>query len=77
MRDPATQGRLIERWFGVLTDQPIRRGVHRSVRALERDLRSWIDQWNTDPKPFVWVKTAEEILDSLARYIARISGAGH
>jgi transposase-like protein/transposase len=67
----------VERWFGLLTDQLIRRGVHRSVRVLERDVRSWIDQWNTNPKPFVWIKTAEEILDSLARYIARISGAGH
>jgi transposase len=67
----------VERWFGLLTDQLIRRGVHRSVRALEREVRSWIDQWNTDPKPFVWTKTAEEILDSLARYITRISGAGH
>jgi len=67
----------VERWFGFLTDQLIRRGVHKSVQALEKDVRAWIDQWNQDPKPFVWVKTAEEILDSLARYIARISGAGH
>jgi hypothetical protein len=43
----------------------------------EKDVRAWIDQWNLDPTPFVWTKTAEEILDSLARYIARISGAGH
>ncbi|MDT0470194.1 IS630 family transposase, partial [Streptomyces sp. DSM 41699] len=41
------------------------------------DLRAWIKNWNEDPKPFVWTKTAEEILDSLARYIQRISGAGH
>ena len=67
----------VERWFGFLTDQLIRRGVHKSVQALEKDVRAWIDQWNQDPKPFVWTKTAEEILDSLARYIARISGAGH
>src|SRR6266851_3077145 len=67
----------VERWFGFLTDQMIRRGVHKSVQALEKDVRAWIENWNEDPKPFVWKKTAEEILDSLAKYIARISGAGH
>ena len=67
----------VERWFGFLTDQMIRRGVHKSVQALEADIRAWIDAWNQDPKPFVWKKTAEEILDSLARYCRRISGAGH
>jgi transposase len=67
----------VERWFGYLTDQMIRRGVHKSVQALEADIRTWIENWNTDPKPFIWTKTAEEILDSLARYIARISGATH
>ncbi len=54
----------------------IRRGVHKSVQALEADIRAWIATWN-DPGPFTWTKTAEEILDSLARYIAKISGAGH
>ena len=67
----------VERWFGFLTDQLLRRGVHKSVAALENDVRDWITAWNDDPKPFVWTKTAEEILDSLAKYIARISGAGH
>ncbi|MGI5224762.1 IS630 family transposase [Actinoallomurus sp. CA-142502] len=67
----------VERWFGHLTDQLTRRGVHKSVQALEADVRAWITQWNTNPKPFVWKKTAEEILDSLARYLQRISGAGH
>jgi transposase len=67
----------VERWSGYLTDQMIRRGVHKSVQALEADIRAWIASWNADPKPFVWTKTAEEIRDSLARYIARISGAGH
>lgn len=67
----------VERWFGFLTDQLLRRGVHKSVAALEKDVRDWIKTWNEDPKPFVWTKTAEEILDSLARYISRISGAGH
>jgi transposase len=79
----------VERWFGFLTDQMIRRGAHKSVQALETDIRAWIAGWNDDPKPFVWKKTAEEILDSLARYLQRladtnpsqliegISGAGH
>jgi transposase len=67
----------VERWFGYLTDQLLRRGVHKSVAALEKDVKNWITAWNENPKPFVWTKTAEEILDSLARYIARISGAGH
>jgi hypothetical protein len=65
------------RWFGYLTDQMIRRGVHKSVQALEADIRTWIENWNADPKLFTWAKTAEEILDSLARYIVRISGAPH
>jgi transposase len=64
----------VERWFGFLTDQLIRRGVHKSVQALEHDIREWIKTWNDDPKPFVWKKTAEEILDSLARYLQRVSG---
>ena len=67
----------VERWSGYLTDQMIRRGVHKSVQALEADIRRWIETWNEDPRPFTWTKTAEEILDSLAKYIARISGAGH
>jgi transposase len=67
----------VERWFGFLTDQMIRRGAHKSVQALEKDIRAWVEGWNADPKPFVWKKTAEEILDSLSRYLQRISGAGH
>src|ERR1700691_5880615 len=67
----------VERWFGYLTDQKIRRGVHKSVEALEADIRAWTDTWNQNPRPFAWTKTAEEILDSLARYIAKISGAAY
>jgi len=67
----------VERWFGLLTDQLIRRGVHQSVVALENDVRQWIKNWNQDPKPFVWTKTAEDILQSLSKYIAKISDAGH
>jgi transposase len=67
----------VERWFGYLTDQMIRRGVHKSVQALEADIRAWIEDWNENPKPFTWTKTAEEIINSLARYIERISGGAH
>ena len=67
----------VERWFGLLTDQKIRRGAHKSVQSLEADIRSWITDWNTNPRPFLWTKTAEEILESLARYLRRISGAAH
>jgi transposase len=67
----------VERWFGYLTDRLIRRGVHKSVQALEKDIRTWIENWNENPRPFAWTKNAEEILDSLAKYIARISGGEH
>ena len=65
----------VERWFGLLTDRQIRRGVHDSITALEHDIESWIDHWNANPKPFVWTKTADEILTRLARYLQRIPGA--
>jgi transposase len=67
----------VERWFGLLTEQLLRRGVHTSVAALEQDVRAWIKTWNDDPKPFMWTKTAEDILQSLSKYMAKISGAGH
>jgi len=67
----------VERWFGFLTGQLLRRGVHKSVQALEADIRAWTADWNQHPRPFIWTKTAEEILDSLARYCRRISGAEH
>jgi transposase len=67
----------VERWFGFLTEQKIRRGAHKSVQSLEADIRSWIADWNSNPRPFIWTKTAEEILESLARFCRRISGAGH
>jgi transposase len=56
----------VERWFAELTTQLLQRGVHTSVQALEADIRAWIDTWNDNPRPFVWTKTAEEILSSLA-----------
>lgn len=67
----------VERLFAHVTDDLLRRSDHRSVQALEADLRAWVKAWNTDPKPFVWTKTADEILESLSRLLQRISGAGH
>ena len=66
----------VERWFGLLTDKLIRRGVHTSVQALENDIRAWIATWNDNPRPFTWTKTADEILNSLADYLAKV-GTGH
>jgi transposase len=68
---------LVERWFAELTTKKLRRGTHRSVRALNADIRAWIDTWNTNPRPFVWTKTADEILDSIARYCTRINESRH
>jgi transposase len=62
----------VERWFGLLTDKLIRRGVHTSVQALENDIRDWIATWNHSPRPFTWTKTADEILASLAGYLTKI-----
>jgi transposase len=67
----------VERWFAYLTDDLLRRSDHRSVQALERDIRDWVKAWNEDPRPFVWTKTAEQILESLGRLLQRINGAGH
>jgi transposase len=68
---------LVERWFAALTDKQLRRGVHRSTRELEAAIRRYIDLTNQHPKPFVWSKTADEILQSVARFCHRISNSGH
>jgi transposase len=68
---------LVERWFAELTEKWLRRGTHHSTRHLVASIRTWIQQWNDDPKPFVWHKPADEILDNLANYCARISDSGH
>lgn len=64
----------VERWFGLLTDQQLRRGVHKSIQALEKDIRDWIASWNENPRPFAWTKTADEILERLTTYLQRIPG---
>ncbi len=68
---------LVERWFAELTTKKLRRGAHRSVRALNTDIRAWIKTWNDDPKPYVWTKTAEQILESIATYCNRINESRH
>ena len=64
------------RWSGLLTGKLIRRGVHTSVQAPEDDIRDWIATWNESPRPFTWTKTADEILNSLAGYLAKLR-TGH
>jgi transposase len=68
---------LVERWFAELTSKKLRRGAHRSVRDLNADIRAWIATWNDNPRPFVWTKTADEILASIARYCTRINESRH
>jgi transposase len=68
---------LVERFFALLTTRQIKRGAHRSTRELEQAIRSYLDIYNEEPKPFIWTKTADEILASLARFCGRISDSGH
>ena len=80
----------VERWFGLLTERALRRGVHRSVADLERGIRALIEATDADPRPLRWVKAADDILASVRRFClrtleaatpdeasARTSGAGH
>src|SRR3954454_8811283 len=62
---------LVERWFAEITNKRIRRGIFRSVKELETAIREYLDVHNESPKPFVWTKTADEILASMARYAQR------
>jgi transposase len=62
---------LVERWFSALTTKQLRRGVHRSVRELVKSIQEFIDAHNETGKPYVWVKTADEILASIARFARR------
>jgi transposase len=68
---------LVERWFAMLTEKQLRRGVHRSTRELEASIHSYLDMTNKKPKPFVWTKTADQILENIARFCQRISNSGH
>jgi hypothetical protein len=62
----------LERWFAELTNRKLRRSTHPSITALEADVRAW----NADPKPFVWTRTADDILETLAAYCGRINDSG-
>ena len=68
---------LVERWFAELTTKKLRRGTHTSVRQLNTDIRAWIDTWNDNPRPYVWTKTADQILESIGNYCTRINDSGH
>ncbi len=68
---------LVERWFATLTERQLRRGAHRSTQELEAALRRYVETYNQDPKPFVWTKTADQILAAVARFCKRTSNSGH
>jgi transposase len=67
----------VERWFAALTEKQLRRGVHRSTRALEQAIYTYVDKTNQHPNPFIWTKSADDILDSIARFCQRTSDSGH
>ena len=66
---------LVERWFSALTTKKLQRSAHRSTKELAADIRAWVETWNENPKPFVWHKTAEQILERLAGYCTAINQA--
>jgi len=68
---------LVERWFALLTEKQLRRGVHRSTGELVAAIKHYMAVSNERPKPFVWTKTADQILESVARFCKRTSGSGH
>jgi transposase len=65
---------LVERWFAALTTKKLQRSAHRSVKELAADINAWVDNWNQNPTPFVWHKSAEQILERLAGYCQAING---
>jgi transposase len=67
---------LVERWFAELTNRKLRRSAHRSVTELEDDIRKWINEWNKNPRPFAWTKSADDILETLADYCQRMTSSG-
>ncbi len=68
---------LVERWFAELTSRKLKRGTHRSVAELNKDIRDWTAHWNENPRPYIWTKTAEQILNTLATYCERTTDSGH
>lgn len=68
---------LVESWFAILTKRTLKRGTHRSTQSLERSIREFIDASNESPTPFVWTKSADEILQTIKRFCLRISDSDH
>jgi len=68
---------LVERWFALLTERQLRRGIHRSTKELKAAIHHFIEHHNQQPRPFIWHKTADQILDSVARFCKRINDSGH
>ena len=68
---------LVERWFAELTNKKLKRSAHANTKELVNDILTWAELWSENPRPFVWKKTADEILNSLASYCKRISVTGH
>ena len=68
---------LVERWFAELTTKKLQRSAHPSVADLNADIRAWIHTWNDNPKPYIWTKTADQILNSIGNYCRRTSDSGH
>lgn len=73
--DQLIMAHLVERWFAELTTKKPRRGSHTAGRQLNTDIKAWI--WNNNPRPYVWTKTADQILVSVANYCKRINDSGH
>jgi transposase len=68
---------LVERFFALLTEKQVRRGAHRSTVELERAIRAYLDIHNENPKPFIWTKSADQILANVARFCQRTLDSGH
>jgi hypothetical protein len=66
----------VERWFATLTEKQIRRGAHHSTRQLEDAIR-YLDIYNAEPQPFIWTKSADDIMTSIERFCLQISNSGH
>ena len=62
----------VERWFSALTTKYLQRSVHHSVKELIKGIKNWADLWNADPKPFRWVKSADELFASMLKYLEPI-----
>jgi len=68
---------LVERWFSELTTKLLQRSAHANTRQLSDDILAWAETWNDNPRPYVWTKTADQILESIKRVCDRINNSGH